>query len=81
MTAGFLCIRESKDADRLRGNREADRSPCFPYTDSTIPLHPRFQAPGHLVWLYSPVCIRPDRRPRRPVFLMVRLILFALHAV
>ena len=33
-----LCICENKDADQLRGNREADQRLCFRYTDSTIPL-------------------------------------------
>ena len=32
------CICENKDADQLRGNREADQHLCFRYTDSTIPL-------------------------------------------
>ena len=33
-----LCIRKNKDADQLRGNREADQHLCFLYIDSTIPL-------------------------------------------
>ena len=33
-----FCICENKDADQLRGNREADPRLCFRYTDSTIPL-------------------------------------------
>ena len=33
-----FCIYENKDADQLRGNREADQTLCFRYTDSTIPL-------------------------------------------
>ena len=33
-----FCICENKDADQLRGSREADQSLCFRYTDSTIPL-------------------------------------------
>ena len=33
-----FCICESKDADQLRGNREADQRLCFRYTDSTFPL-------------------------------------------
>ena len=37
---GF-CICENKDADQLRGNREADQRLCFRYTDSTIPLLPK----------------------------------------
>ena len=33
-----FCICENKDADQLRGNREADLRLCFRYRDSTIPL-------------------------------------------
>ena len=33
-----FCICENKEADQLRGNREADQRLCFRYTDSTIPL-------------------------------------------
>ena len=33
-----ICICEIKDADQLRGNREADQRICFRYMDSTIPL-------------------------------------------
>ena len=33
-----FCICENKDADQLRGNREADQRLCFRYTNSTIPL-------------------------------------------
>ena len=36
-----ICICENKDADQLRGNREADQRLCFRYTDSTIPLLPK----------------------------------------
>ena len=36
-----FCICENKDADQLRGNREADQRLCFHYTDSTIPLLPK----------------------------------------
>ena len=31
-------ICENKDADQLRGKREADQGLCFRYIDSTIPL-------------------------------------------
>ena len=37
-----FCICENKDADQLRGNREADQRLCFRYVDSTIPLLPIF---------------------------------------
>ena len=33
-----FCICENKDADQLRGNREADQRLCFHYIDSTIHL-------------------------------------------
>ena len=36
-----FCICENKDADQLRGNREADQRLCFCYTDSAIPLLPK----------------------------------------
>ena len=31
-------------------------------------LNPKFQASSHLLWLCSPVCVGPGRKPRRPVF-------------
>ena len=34
---GLLHMRK-KDADQLRGNREADQRLCFRYIDSTIPI-------------------------------------------
>ena len=37
----FIC--ENKDADQLRGNREADQRLCFRYMDSTIPLLSEFE--------------------------------------
>ena len=36
-----FCICENKDADQLRGNREADQRLCFRYTDSAIHLLPK----------------------------------------
>ena len=33
-----ICIGENKDADQLRGNREADQRLCFRYSDSTTAL-------------------------------------------
>ena len=33
-----ICLCKNKDADQLRGNREADQRLCFRYIDSTIPL-------------------------------------------
>ena len=31
-------------------------------------LNPKFQVSSHLLWLYSPVCVGPGQKPRRPVF-------------
>ena len=66
----FFCICKNKDADQLRGNREADQRLCFRYIESTIPLLPipKFQGSSHLLWLYRSVCVGPGRKPRRPVF-------------
>ena len=38
-----ICICENKNADQLRGNREADQRLCFRYLDSTIPLLPKYK--------------------------------------
>ena len=56
-----ICIGENKDADQLRGNREADQRLCFSYSDSTIPLYlnPKFQASNFLLCLYRPVFVGP----------------------
>ena len=31
-------------------------------------LNPKFQDSRYFLWLHSPVCVRPGRKPRRPVF-------------
>ena len=36
-----ICIGENKDADQLRGNREADQRLCVRYTNSILPLLPQ----------------------------------------
>ena len=36
-----ICICVNKEADQLRGNREAGQRLCFRYMDSTIPLLPK----------------------------------------
>ena len=45
-----ICIGENKDADQLRGNREADQHLCFRYSDSTIPLLLKSEIPSFLVF-------------------------------
>ena len=31
-------------------------------------LNPKYQASSYLLWFYSLVCVRPGRKPRKPVF-------------
>ena len=42
-----FCICENKDADQLRGNREADQRLCFRYIDSAIHLLSKFELSSH----------------------------------
>ena len=51
-----FCICENKDADQLRGNREADQRLCFRYLDSTIPLLAKSKISSF--WP-SPVAVQP----------------------
>ena len=51
-----FCICENKDADQLRGYREADQRLSFRYTDSTIPLLPKSK--NSSLW-QSPVAVQP----------------------
>ena len=55
-----FCLCENKDADQLRGDREADQRLRFRYTDNN--------ASSYIQGLQRPVCVRPGRKPRRPVF-------------
>ena len=70
-----FCICENKDADQLRGNREADQRLCFRYTDSTIPLlaKPLAISSGCAAWFVSDLV-----RIHIVGFLMLRLI-YGLH--
>ena len=40
----LICKTANKDADQLRGYREADQRLCFRYIDSTIPLLPKYES-------------------------------------
>ena len=56
MRKPVFCICENKDADQLRGNREADQRLCIRYKDSTIPRLPNSEIPS----LYpSSVAVQP----------------------
>ena len=76
MRTPTFCICENKDADQLRGKREADQRLCFRYIDivqSLYFLNPKFQASSYLcsctAWFVS------DQVGNQKVgFLMTRLI-------
>ena len=54
---GGIC--ENKDADQLRGNREADQRLCFRYSDSTIPLLSKSMISS---WFVSNLVENPEDR-------------------
>ena len=60
-----ICLGENKDADQLRGNREADQ--CFIFAIRTVHflyfLNPKFQASTSFLCFYSLVCVGPVRKP------------------
>ena len=62
-----FCICENKDADQT-----AKLISAFVFAIRIVNflyyLNPKFQALSHLLWLYSPVCVGPGRKPRRSVF-------------
>ena len=66
MTKSAFCISENKDAVT------AQLISAFVFANRIVQslffLNPKFQAPSQLLWLYSPVCVGPGRKPRRPVF-------------
>ena len=64
-----FCKCENKDADQLRGNREADQRLCFRYIDRTIPL-PKSEfssLQSSSVVVQSGLC-GPGRTPRSRIF-------------
>ena len=69
-----FCICENKGTDQLCDNRTADQLLCFCYIDSAFLLlsESEIQASNHLLWSYSPVCVRSDQKPRRQVFSQCR---------
>ena len=66
-----FCICENKEADQLRGNREADQRLCFRHIDRTISTSQVrifeslvMRKPAFVHMLYSLVCVGPGRKPR-----------------
>ena len=72
-TCFFMC--ENKDSVQLHVvNMQLIRAFVFCYISSTLPLllKPELNEPStccsQLLRLYSPVCVRPDQKPRRHIF-------------
>ena len=70
-----ICIGENKDADQLRGDREADQRLCFRYKDSTLPLLLKSEISSFLLYC---VTVQPGlcqiwSEPQIVGFLMHRL--------
>ena len=66
---GYLPMRK-KGADQLRSS--AKLIGTFVFSTRIVQflffLNPKFQVSRHLLLLYRPICVRPGRKPRRPVF-------------
>ena len=73
-----FCICENKDADQLRGNREADQRLCFRYIDSTIPLLSKSEISSLLTYSVAaqPGLCRTRSETPKTGFLTMRLICF-----
>ena len=76
-----FCICKNKDADQLRGNREADQRLCFRYTDSSIPLLLKYEIsilqPSSVV--VQPGLCRTWSEIQKTGFLTTRLIYICLQ--
>ena len=78
-----FCIYKNKDADQLRGNHEADQRLCFRYTDSTVPLLPKWEIsslPSSSVTVQPSLCRTWSETPKNG-FLTTRLILILIVPV
>ena len=49
-------------------HKEIEKYIQFSHTVISDFPNPKFLVSSHLLWLYSPVCVGPGRKPRRPVF-------------
>ena len=59
-----ICICETKGADQLRSNCEADQRLCFRYTGSIMSILSKLKISSHLQCLYSSACVGPVLLPR-----------------
>ena len=79
-----ICIYENKDADQLRGNREADFATWI--VQFLFYLNPKFQASISFLCLYRPVCVGPVRKSHcwfsheeAQIFVLCKVISASLH--
>ena len=65
-----FCLCETKGADQLRRNGEADQRLVFAtrIVQFLLCLYPKFQPSSLLLRLNRLVCVKPGRKPRRPGF-------------
>ena len=77
-----ICIGENKGADQLRSNCEADHAFVFAtlIVQFLYFLNPKFPASNHLLWLYSPVCVRPGRNTKLLAQAHVLTHLWRMHS-
>ena len=55
--------------------KKRQRSASFVFVTRIVKsIYSKFQSYSHLLWLRSPVCVGPSRKPQRLVFLTMRLI-------
>ena len=82
-----ICIGENKDADQLRGYREADQ--LFVFATGIVQflffLNPKFQASSSFLCLYRPVCVGPVRKPHcwfsHEAAHVIKMLLLELYCV
>ena len=77
MRKSAFCICENKDADQLRGNREADQGLCFRYLDSKSLyfLNTKIEASSHILGGCTAWFVSDWSETPKTGFLTKRLIL------
>ena len=78
-----ICIGVNKDADQLRGNREADHAFVFAtrILQFLFYLNPKFQASSSFLCLYRLVCVGPVHKPHCWFSHKVAQIIMGYHLV
>ena len=74
-----ICIGKNKAADQLRGYHAFVLASRI--VESLFYLNTKFPASKHLLWLYSPVCVRPGWNPKLLVFSCTGSIVNAMEGM